>query len=89
LYSAEQDFANYFTVLVFLYDLFDGICVLLPYFFSDERRICQYKVKIIVVLFRNVFGVVEVVGKKIRVIFAKFAIELGSAEVTSKRKRGR
>jgi hypothetical protein len=85
---AQQDAAHDVSLLVLTDDLPDGLRVEVPDLMGDEGRVCQYKVEGVVVLFGDVFGVVEVILEEIGVILGEFGVELGGGGGTSKRKRG-
>jgi hypothetical protein len=73
---AQENAPDNLTVLIFANNLPYRFGIFLPYFVSDKGRVCKHKIKVIVKVFRNVFGMIKVVLIIIRVVFLEFDIEL-------------
>lgn len=85
---AQQDAANHFASLISADDFIDRLRVFLPHLMRDEGRVSKDEVKVVVIFFRNEFGMVEIILEIVRVILCEFDVILSERRSTSKRKRG-
>lgn len=79
----NQYTSNNFSLLIFLYNLFDSSCIFLPNIFSNKRRISQNKIKVIMKFFWNLLRMIKVILVKIRIILGKFRVVLNRRKITS------
>lgn len=72
-------------MFVFSHDFVNGLSVLIPNLFSNEGRVSKDKIKEVMILFRYVFRMIEVIFIEIRIFLAEFFIKLHENGGTSKR----
>ena len=65
----------------------DSLSVFTPNFLSNKWRVCKNKVKIIIELFWNLLGLIEIIFVEISIFITKFLIQLNYLLCTSKTKK--